>query len=153
MEEFAGWRGTCLIHREGDARQYITVTPDHRILIGGLDSAFMDEKGRVAGLLDMTPAVEKRFDSLAYILRDMFPAIRNITAEYVWAAKDGRTSDGLPVIGRLPANSRVAYAMCCGDNGILYAEAAGRLLLDQYQGVDNQQLGLFSPNREWRIKR
>ena len=83
----------------------------------------------------------------------MFPAIRNITAEYVWAAKDGRTSDGLPVIGRLPANSRVAYAMCCGDNGILYAEAAGRLLLDQYQGVDNHQLGLFSPNREWRIKR
>ena len=25
VEEFAGWRGTCLIHREGDARQYITV--------------------------------------------------------------------------------------------------------------------------------
>ena len=153
VEEFAGWRGTCLIHREGDARQYITVTPDHRILIGGLDSSVLDEKGRVARLINLQNLAEKRHHALAYTLRDMFPAIRNITAEYVWAAKDGRTSDGLPVIGRLPANSRVAYAMCCGDNGILYAEAAGRLLLDQYQGVDNQQLGLFSPNREWRIKR
>ena len=153
VEEFAGWRGTCLIHREGDARQYITVTPDQRILIGGLDSSVLDEKGRVARLINLQNLAEKRHHALAYTLRDMFPAIRNITAEYVWAAKDGRTSDGLPVIGRLPANSRVAYAMCCGDNGILYAEAAGRLLLDQYQGVDNQQLGLFSPNREWRIKR
>lgn len=72
---------------------------------------------------------------------------------------DGRTPDGLPVIGRLPqkknkeAASHVAYAFCCGDNGILHAEIASRLLLEQVQGKDNHQLGLFSPNRHWRIKR
>ena len=57
------------------------------------------------------------------------------------------------VIGRLPESSQIAYAMCCGDNGILYAEAAGRLLLQQYQGIDDHELGLFSPHREWRVKR
>ena len=153
VDGFAGWRGPCVIHREEEPRLYLSVTEDNRILIGGLDSAFMDEKGRVAGLLDMTPAVEKRFDSLAYILRDMFPAIPNITVEYVFAAKDGTTKDRLPVIGRLPDCSQIAYAMCCGDNGILYAEAAGRLLLQQYQGIDDHELGLFSPHREWRVKR
>lgn len=151
--EFAGWRGPCVIRREEDPRLYLSVTADNRILIGGLDSAYMDEKGRLAGLLDMTPAVEKRFDSLGFILRDMFPAIHNITVEYVFAAKDGTTKDHLPVIGRLPESSQIAYAMCCGDNGILYAEAASRLLLQQYQGIDDQELGLFSPHREWRIKR
>lgn len=153
VEEFAGWRGTCLIHREGDARQYLTVTPDKRLLIGGLDSSVLDEKGRVARLIHLQNLAEKRHHALAYTLREMFPAIRNITAEYVWAAKDGRTTDGLPIIGRLPDSSHIAYAMCCGDNGILYAQAAGRLLLEQYQDRQNQQLGLFSPNREWRIKR
>lgn len=47
----------------------------------------------------------------------------------------------------------MAYAFCCGDNGILHAEIASRLLLEQVQGKDNHQLGLFSPNRHWRIKR
>lgn len=153
VAEFAGWRGACLIQREGDARLYITVTPDKRILIGGLDSSVMDEKGRVARLINLQSLAEKRHHTLAYTLRQMFPAIRNITAEYVWAARDARTEDGLPIIGRLPEDSRVAYALCCGDNGILYAEAAARLLLGQYRGEDNQQLGLFSPNRSWRVKR
>ncbi len=153
VDGFAGWRGPCVIHREGEPRLYLSVTADNRILIGGFDSAYMDEKGRLAGLIDMTPAVEKRFDTLGKTLRDMFPAIHNITLEYVFAAKDGTTKDRLPIIGRLPDSSRIAYAMCCGDNGILYAEIAGRLLLQQYQGIDDQELGLFSPHREWRIKR
>lgn len=67
--------------------------------------------------------------------------------------RTARAKDRLPVIGRLPDCSQIAYAMCCGDNGILYAEAAGRLLLQQYQGIDDHELGLFSPHREWRVKR
>lgn len=159
VEDFAGWRGPCVIHREGEPRLYLSVTADNRILIGGLDSALMDEKGRVAGAIDLSAAADKRFELLECTLREMFPAIRGITPEYVFAARDGRTPDGLPVIGRLPqkknkeAASHVAYAFCCGDNGILHAEIASRLLLEQVQGKDNHQLGLFSPNRHWRIKR
>ena len=150
---FAGWRGPCVIHREEEPRLYCSVTEDKRILIGGLDSYYMDEKGRVAGVLDMSPAMDKRFDSLAMTLKEMFPAIPDLTAEYVFASPDASTKDTLPIIGRLPDSSRVAYALCCGDNGILFAEIAGRLLLQQYQGVDNQELGLFSPGRSWRVKR
>lgn len=159
VEEFAGWRGPCVIHREGDPRLYLSVTADNRIIIGGLDSALLDEKGRVAGAIDLSAAAEKRIEMLECILREMFPAIRGLTPEYVYAARDGRTPDGLPVIGRLPqkknkeAASHVAYAFCCGDNGILHAEIASRLLLEQIQGKENHQLGLFSPNRHWRIKR
>ena len=159
VEEFAGWRGPCVIHREGEPRLYLTVTPENRILIGGLDSTLMDEKGRVAGMIDLSTAANRRIEMLECTLREMFPAIRNLTPEYVFAARDGRTADGLPVIGRLPekenhqAARHVAYALCCGDNGVLHAEIAGRLLLTQYQGVDNNQLGLFSPGREWRVKR
>ena len=159
VEEFAGWRGPCVIHREDDPRLYLTVTPDKRILIGGMDSAFMDERGRFAGKVDLSVVAEKRYEALECTMREMFPAIRGLTPEYVFSARDGRTADGLPVIGRLPekenkeAASHVAYALCCGDNGILHAEIASRLLLQQYQGVDNNQLGLFSPNRHWRIKR
>ncbi len=153
IESFAGWRGNCLIHRMGEERLYLTVTPDQRLLIGGLDHGLIDENGKVARLLRLQALEEKRQEALSTILRDMFPAIGGITAAYTWTARDGRTEDGLPIAGRLPDNSQVAYALCCGDNGILYAEVAGRMLLEQYQGQANHVLGLFSPNREWRVRR
>ena len=134
------------------------MTPDRRLLIGGLDSLVVDEQGRVAGLWDLPRHEEHRWEELEETLRDMFPSIRDITPSYVFSARDARTKDGLPVIGRmapesrLPATEQVAYALCGGDNGILHAEIAGRLLLDQYQGRDNRELGLFSPGRAWRIK-
>lgn len=158
VEELAGWRGACVIRREEEPRLYLSVTPDRRLLIGGLDSLVVDEQGRVAGLWDLPRHEEHRWEELEETLRDMFPAIRDITPSYVFAARDARTKDGLPVIGRmapesrLPATEQVAYALCGGDNGILHAEIAGRLLLDQYQGRDNRELGLFSPGRAWRIK-
>ena len=153
VDDFSGWRGPCAIRREGEPRLYVTVTADNRILMGGMDSAIIDEKGRVAGMLPLSAAAHKRQDNLCAELRGMFPAIRDLTVHYVFAARDGRTDDGLPVIGRLAGDSRTAYALCCGDSGIAYAEAASRLLLDQYQGNSNQELGLFSPKREWRVKR
>ena len=159
VEEFSGWRGPCVIRREGGERLYLTVTPDSRMLIGGLDSLLVDEKGRVAGLLNLGERhSDRRYEELEMQLRDMFPAIRDITPEYVYATRDARTKDSLPVIGHmpnssgLPAADRVAYALCGGDNGILYAEIAGRLLLGQYEGQDNKELGLFSPGRAWRVK-
>lgn len=152
VADFAGWRGPCVIHRDGGQRLYLTVTPDSRLLIGGLDSSIMDERGRVAGMIDLSSKARKRYENLTEILKEMFPAIRDITARFVFAAKDGRTEDRLPVIGRLPESSSIAYALCCGDNGILYSELAGRLLLDQYRGEGSRELGLFSPGREWRVK-
>ncbi|MCI8553417.1 MAG: FAD-dependent oxidoreductase [Clostridiales bacterium] len=159
VEEFSGWQGPCVIRREGGERLYLTVTPDSRLLIGGLDSLLVDEKGRVAGLLNLGERhSDRRYEELERRLREMFPAIREITPEFVYAARDARTKDGLPVIGHmpddsgLPAPDRVAYALCGGDNGILYAEIAGRLLLEQFEGRNNRELGLFSPGRAWRVK-
>lgn len=103
-------------------------------------------------VLDLIPITEKKYEQLEKRLRKMFPAIRDITVEYVYSSKNGRTDDGLPVLGRKPEDDRIAYALCCGNDGILYSEIASRLLLEQYQGKANQQLGLFSPGREWRIR-
>ncbi|HJD22541.1 MAG TPA: FAD-binding oxidoreductase [Firmicutes bacterium] len=152
VEEFSGWRGPCIIHTQEEPHLSLTVTPDNRILIGGTGSALVDEHGRLAGVLDLSSAGQKRYEQLEKRLRAMFPAIRGITAEYVYASRVGRTGDGLPVIGRLPQEDRIAYALCCGENGPLYAEIASRLLVEQYQGRGNQDLGLFSPRREWRVK-
>lgn len=149
---FSGWRGPCLIHNEEIPEVFLTVTPDNRILIGGLGSILLDERGMMAGIIDMSSVMQKRYEQLEKRLREMFPAIRNMTMEYVYSARTGRTGDGLPVLGRLPDEERVAYALCCGDDGLLYSEIASRLLLEQYQGVCDQQMGLFSPMREWRVK-
>ena len=112
----------------------------------------MDERGRLGGVLELSSAGQRRYDQLEKRLRAMFPAIRGITVDYVFAARSGRTEDGHPVLGRLPDEERVAYALCCGENGLLYSDIASRLLLEQYQGKANQELGLFSPRREWRVK-
>lgn len=152
VEGFSGWRGPCLIHNEEEPHIFLTVTADRRILIGGLSSALVDERGRLGGVLELSSAGQRRYDQLEKRLRAMFPAIRGITVDYVFAARSGRTEDGLPVLGRLPDEERVAYALCCGENGLLYSDIASRLLLEQYQGKANQKLGLFSPRREWRVK-
>ena len=150
IAEFSGWRGPCIIRRAEDPRLYLTVTADNRILIGGLDSMLMDEHGRLAGVLDLSAKAHRRYELLSRTLREMFPAIRDITDEFHFAVRDGHTADHLPVIGRRPDSSRIAYALGCGDNGILHAELAGRFLLQQYRGEGSRELGLFSPAREWR---
>lgn len=152
LSDFQGWRGPCLIHSEESPHVFLTVTPDNRAMIGELGSPLMDEKGYIAGVLDMSGFLERHYDNLEKRLRSMFPAIRNITAEYVYAARTGRTEDGLPVLGRLPDEERVAYALCCGDDGLLYSEMASRLLLKQYEGETFREMALFSPRREWRVK-
>lgn len=75
VEELAGWRGACVIRREEEPRLYLSVTPDRRLLIGGLDSLVVDEQGRVAGLWDLPRHEEHRWEELEETLRDMFPAI------------------------------------------------------------------------------
>lgn len=152
ISDFSGWRGPCLIHREGSPTVFMTVTPDSRILIGGIAGSSILDNSYVSRVLDLIPITEKRYEQLEKRLHSMFPAIRNITVEYVYTSRNGRTDDGLPVLGRKPDDERVAYALCCGDDGLLYSEIASRLLLEQYQGKANQQLGLFSPGREWRIR-
>lgn len=152
VSEFPGWRGPCLIHTQEEPHVFLTVTADRRILMGGLNSVLVDEHGRLGGMLELSSAGQKRYEQLEKRLRAMFPAIRGLTVEYAYASRAGRTADGLPVLGRLPGEERVAYALCCGENGLLYSEIASRLLLEQYQGKANQELGLFSPRREWRIK-
>lgn len=150
ITDFSGWRGPCIIRRAEEPRLYLTVTADNRILIGGLDSMLMDEHGRLAGVLDLSAKAHRRYELLSRTLREMFPAIRDITDEFHFAVRDGHTADHLPVIGRRPDSSRIAYALGCGDNGILHAELAGRFLLQQYRGEGSRELGLFSPAREWR---
>jgi glycine/D-amino acid oxidase-like deaminating enzyme len=151
LSEFSGWRGPCLIHSEGTPIMFLTVTPDNRILIGGLSNSSILENSYVSRVFDLTPVSEKRYEQLEKRLRTMFPAIRDIIVEYVYTSRNGRTDDGLPVLGRKPEEERIAYALCCGADGILYSEIASRLLLEQYQGKSNRQLGLFSPGREWRV--
>lgn len=152
VSEFSGWRGPCLIYSEGAPTIFLTVTPDSRILMGGLSVSSILENTYVSKVLDLIPITEKKYEQLEKRLRKMFPAIRDITVEYVYSSKNGRTDDGLPVLGRKPEDDRITYALCCGNDGILYSEIASRLLLEQYQGKANQQLGLFSPGREWRIR-
>ncbi len=152
IDEFSGWRGPCQIRSQGSPSTFLTVTPDSRILMGGITGFSILESSYVSRMLDMIPLNEKRYEQLEKRLRTMFPAIRNMNVEYVYASKNGRTDDGLPVLGRKPEEDKIAYALCCGDDGLLYSEIASRLLLEQYQGKSNQQLGLFSPGREWRLK-
>ena len=128
-------------------RLYLSVTEDNRILIGGLDSAFMDEKGRVAGLLDMTPAVEKRFDLVGVYPAGYVPRHSQYHGR-VCVCGQGRHDQRPVARDRPPARlqpDRLRDVL--RGQRILYAEAAGRLLLQQYQGIDDHELGLFSPHR------
>jgi glycine/D-amino acid oxidase-like deaminating enzyme len=106
---------------------YMRGTPDGRLLLGGADVPFRSAAAREVllprQLAKLAAAYEKLFEL-------PLPPIA-----YGWAGSFGKTSDGLPFIGRVPGlNPRLQFALCFGGNGITYAAHAGDMIRAGIEG-------------------
>jgi len=79
-------------------------------------------------------------------LRRLLPDLDFVTA-YSWAGTFGETNDGLPVVGRVPEDDGVFYALGYGGNGISFSVIAADLLRDLCLGHDNPDHRIFRANR------
>jgi len=92
---------------------YMRTTEDHRLLIGGEDEDFVDEKRRDQLLTAKVHTLEKY---LKKILPDY-----DFRTDFAWAGTFGETEDGLPYIGSHPDFPSTYFVLGFGGNGITFS--------------------------------
>jgi glycine/D-amino acid oxidase-like deaminating enzyme len=136
------WPKDALMWETARPYFYLRLTSDRRIVFGGQDESFSDERRRDALLKKKTRALEKQFAGL-------FPRYA-FKAEFAWTGTFAETVDGLPVIGSARKGSHVLYALGYGGNGITFSQIAARILRDQILGRSNPDAALFRLDRKVR---
>ena len=134
------WPGEALIWEASDPYLYMRATSDGRIVCGGEDEPFQDEKRR-------DRLIKEKSHRIADKLLALFP---NIDAEpqFAWAGAFGTTATGLPFIGPVPRHPRLFAVMGYGGNGITFSQIASELLTTALNGDDDADASLFALPRQ-----
>jgi glycine/D-amino acid oxidase-like deaminating enzyme len=126
LQEFPGWPRRCLIWETARPYLYLRSTVDGRMLAGGADLPFQNERLRDQMLPQQIAALEAR-------VRAMFPRI-SLKVDNAWAGTFGETKDGLPFIGGHRERPRLLFALCFGGNGMTFSVLAAELIREQLLG-------------------
>ena len=139
VDEVDGWGDRCLAWETARPYAYLRGTPDGRIMMGGMDTAFRDPARRERLLA-------ARGRALARQLKRWLPCAP-VDVAFRWAGSFAETDDGLPLIGALPGAPRVLYALGYGGNGITFGVVGRRLITDHCLGVPNEDARIFRLDR------
>jgi glycine/D-amino acid oxidase-like deaminating enzyme len=139
VEQLGPWEDECLVWETARPYTYIRVTPDRRILCGGVDSPFRD-----ADLRDQL--LPNRIRRLEHHLAKLLPSLE-LTTAYTWAGTFGETRDGLPFIGPSAAMPGSLFALGYGGNGITFGVIAAEILRDLCLGHPNDDARIFRLDR------
>jgi glycine/D-amino acid oxidase-like deaminating enzyme len=134
------WKDNCLIWEASDPYLYLRTTSDHRIMIGGKDTAYMKLQEQLKILPQKAKALVKSFQKL-------FPAIP-IKIDFEWAGAFATTKDGLPYIGCLPELKHTYFALGYGGNGITFSLLAAQMIASLIAGKKHPDMDIFSFNRK-----
>ena len=119
---------------------YARWTADHRLLLGGADRPIRGGPGPAARLSSAVAEIRRHFEAL-------LPALGDVDVSHAWEGRFANTPDSLPYIGphrRYPGH---AFALGYGGNGMTFGSLAGRLLVEQWQGVKSNDHALFTFSR------
>lgn len=112
-----------------DGTAYFRQLQDGRLLIGG--------RGGLSADIEITLADETTSEIQSAIeqwIKRHLPELGVFEVEHRWAGVMGFTRDYLPIIGRLPGMSRVAFVVGCNGGGLskspILAQAVVELVLD-----------------------
>lgn len=121
------WRDGALIWEASENYSYARTTRDSRIIMGGEDDDQVTEPEARDRLM---PA---KADALLHRLNGLWSHAEPV-AEFVWSGTFGTTTDGLPLIGRVPGHPRIYAAYGYGGNGITYSYLASRMIAASIAG-------------------
>ena len=120
---------------------YVRWTDDGRLLLGGEDRPV--KQGVSRGL---------QFGQAAQELREYFhavlPPLQQVAIAGAWEGLFAMTPDGLPYIGPHRRYPRHLFALGYGGNGMSFAALAGRILLEQLNGVEADDHRLLAFGRK-----
>ncbi len=122
--------------------QYWRQLPDGRLVVGGWRNHSFDTESNT---FDETPgeSVQRHLDGFVHDTLNL-PQVRIVNR---WAGIMGFTTDGLPLIGKLPG---VPHCYICGGytgHGNAFAIHAALVVIELVQGKTNPDAELFDPAR------
>jgi glycine/D-amino acid oxidase-like deaminating enzyme len=135
------WRGGVLIWEDNRNYLYARTTSAGRLIIGGEDSREIIEPEARDRLIGDKSRV------LAQKLAAVWPVAR-VDVEFRWAGTFGNSSDGLPLIGRVPSAKGIYAAYGYGGNGITFSFLAAQLIGDLIAGSTSPLLRDFALDRD-----
>jgi gamma-glutamylputrescine oxidase len=116
---------------------YFRQLPDNRVLIGGWRHEFAEYE---AGYMDeVTKDVQ---GALERFLIERFPETAGVPIETRWAGTMGFSKDGLPIVGTLPEDKRVAYAVGFTGHGFGLALEVSRRVVRML--LNGEHPGIFA---------
>ena len=119
---------------------YVRWTDDHHLLLGGADHPVKPGARRDAQFKDATGALREYFETL-------YPSLAGVGFETSWEGLFAMTPDSLPYIGAHRRYPGHAFALGYGGNGMTFAALAARILVEQWQGIESDDHGLFAFSR------
>ncbi len=129
------WLDGMLVWEAAEPYLYFRTARDGRIIAGGEDQ---DDPRAYQDPAVMRPKAERIAAKLEQLC-----GIRIGRPAYVWSAPFGNTSDGLPIIDRVPGMRRVHAVMGFGGNGITYSMIAAQIISARINGRRDPDEDLF----------
>lgn len=122
--EGMGWRNGPGVNGSQQMVDYVRTTLDGRLLAGkgGLASAY---GGRVTDRLLRSP---RRAAIVQKNLGRLYPALVDVELDCHWSGPVDRSSDGLPLLGRLPRCENILFGVGWSGNGLGPSLIGGKVL-------------------------
>ncbi len=130
------WPGRSMIWEASDPYLYCRTTPDGRVIIGGEDEDFVDEKKRDARLAEKSK-------TLAAKAAKLFPRI-DATPEFAWCGTFGGSETGLPTIAPIPRHPACWAVLGYGGNGTVFSRLAAEIIRTALAGGTDPDADLFA---------
>ncbi len=130
------WPSRSLIWEASDPYHYLRTTSDGRILIGGADEDFAEDRKRDLLIPSKVRGLRRRLEAL-------LPAVDS-TAEFAWAGSFGASTTGLPSMGEVPGANRCFAILGYGGNGITFSAVAAQVIQRAIAGLPDPDQDLFA---------
>jgi glycine/D-amino acid oxidase-like deaminating enzyme len=129
------WPGECCIWEASKPYLYIRTTPEGRVICGGEDAHFSQDRLRKHLLTSKTRILQRK-------LHRLLPKL-DPTIEFAWTGAFGETTTGLPLIGRVPGMPHCWIALGYGGNGTTYAILAADIIAGEIAGRPDVDADLY----------
>lgn len=130
------WPSRALIWEASDPYLYMRTTSDGRIVVGGCDEEFSDEKKRDSLIPSKIAAIRGKLNRL---LPDV-----DTQADFAWTGSFGASSTGMPSMGVVPGAKRCFAVLGYGGNGITFSTVAAQLVQRAIIGLKDPDEDLFA---------
>lgn len=125
-----------MLWEASDPYLYMRCTQDGRVICGGKDEEFSNEKKRDAMTAKKTKSLQRK-------LKKILPSI-NGAPEFAWTGSFGVTLTGLPLIGPVPSLKNCFAVLAFGGNGIVNGRIGAEIIQNYLMGKDDPDADVYN---------